>query len=543
MKKAYPNFDENMPTQQVYNISNWMNSMKDIYIKLHLGASKNDAVEFVTQKWDPNEKREFLNWLKYYESGDHTKYKRAQQSYYVNDDINYFLPNPKNAPSPIRNMNEQISNIPQEAAQIAEQKQNELSKEDKRKLIEDHRRKILGRLNSAEKLLSSHHGQMFAGPDFERLLVAIYELKKQIQTVNKMSLSAQTIVDLIIRQAGILNGQGYCDASAFMVKFAQNTPGDFSMNLGDIPAGGSQPQGAGSLGNMPPDLTQPVPTTGNAIDKFIENLEGFGITTEEDEDSNEAKDDVEINDDVILDQEIVPENKDDLFVSAQAIQPNKPMPAAPLKMPKQKPAEPKDLEVMSPPGKNPGMTSEEVSRGPDISAVKNDFDALIDSAFSNLKIADIVNKLEAINNIFRNREISRQLAIADVMLDRLGLATYFPELSEATNKQLEANNYCLTRIENILSRLRGTMNNDKIDLDGNEEEQLSPEANGIKSSLEQEEAKEKQRKEVKKQVQNKTDLEKLNKPEGEVENVQEELAAQPTQIETPPPKQQLRPNV
>src|SRR5258708_10613148 len=181
IRRAYPNYSDYMAAQQIYDINKWLAAMKGIYVKLNLGTSKNAATDQITKEWDPVEKREFLNCLKYYESGDYIKYKKAQHSYYVNDDINYFLPNPKAPiPSPIRSMNDQVSSIPQEAAEIATQRQNELSKEDKRKIIEDKRRKILGRLNSAEKLLSSHQGQVFAGPAFERLLIAIYELKKQI---------------------------------------------------------------------------------------------------------------------------------------------------------------------------------------------------------------------------------------------------------------------------------------------------------------------------------------------------------------------------
>lgn len=540
MKKAYPNFSEYMPTQPAYDLHRWMGAMKDIYIKLHLGASKNDSIEQVTKEWNPVEKREFLNWLKYYESGDHLKYKLAQKSYYVNDDINYFLPNPQPPviPSPIRSINDQIADIPQQA-QVAVQNQ-EMSKEDKRKIIEDQRKKILGRLNSVERLLSSQQGQMFAGPDFERLLTSIYELKRQIQTVNKITLSAQTIIDLVVRQAKLLKKEGYSHASQFMVKFAQNTPGDFSMNLGDVPSGGSQPQGLGSLDNPAPDLTQPLggppgmggesdQITGNsAVGQFIENLEDFGVTSEKDEDdTNSADDEIDIDNDVMLDQEIIPEGEDDLVVHAQAT-PASPEPAPP------KAPESQNLEVDSPaPGDATatGITPEQAQNGPDVQ-VKNDFDALIDSAFSSLTVADVVKKLEDINKIFRNREIGRQLAIVDVMLDHLGLAPYFPTLAEATNKQLEANQYCLTRIEDILSKLRGTMQTSKIDLK-NENQPPNPEAEGIKTNLEQEEAKEKQRKEVKKQIQDQTVLEK-SKPEGEIEGAPQELA-QPAEIETPTP--------
>ena len=538
MKTAYPNFDENMPVQPIYDLHKWMSAMKDIYMKLHFGATKTSSVQDVTKDWNPNETKEFINWLKYYESGDQHKYKKAQHSYYVNDDINFFVPNPKHVPSPIRNMNEQIGNVQQEVAnQAAEQaavaaKEKAESKEEKRRVIEDHRRKMLGRLNSAEKLLSSQQGQEFAGPEFEKLLSAIYELKKQIQTVNKMTLSAQTIIDLIVRQANILRSSGHDSASNFLVKFAQNTPGDFSINMGETPAGGSQPQGEGSLSNPTPDLFQSPGgpsgsepkdiTDDSAIGQFIENLEDFGITSEKDEDENTSEDEALIDDDVMLDEMMADDNE--LVVHAQTA------PEVPIAAPaKSKPVE--NLEVDSPAG-DAGMTTEQAQNGPDVD-VKNDFDALIDAAFKDLTISDIVKKLEDINKIFRNREIGRQLAIVDVMLDHLGLAPYFPTLAEATNKQLEANQYCLTRIEDILSKLRGTMQTSKIDLT-NENQKLSPEGTAAKSSLEQEDQKEKQRKEVKKQLQDKTDMEKAQqKPEGEIEGAPEELAAAPAQVEAP----------
>jgi hypothetical protein len=533
---SYPNYSEYIPEGPSYNLNKWMDAMKNIYVKLHLGANKKQSIDAITNDWGTMEKIDFLNWLKYYESGDQNKYKKAQHSYYVNDDINYFLPNPKSPiPSPIRSINDQIATIPQEAENIVSQKQNEMTADDKRKIIEDTRRKILGRLSSAEKLLSSQHGQFFAGPDFERLLSAIYELKKQIQIVNKTALSAQTIVDLIVRQANILSAQGYNAASQFMVKFAQNTPGDFSMNLGDVPAGGSQPQGGGSLGNNPPDLTQPSGgpeqkeiTQDSAVGKFIENLEDSGLTEEDDVDTNVAEDEVDIDNDVLLDQEIVPEGKDDLVVHAQAV----PDAAKPIK-PAKKPTE--DLEVESPAqGNATGITPEDAKRGPDVSQVKNDFDALIDSAFANLTVADVVNKLEDVNKIFRNREISRQLALVDVMLDRLGLAPYFPTLAEATNKSLESNQYCLTRIEDVLSKLRGTMTTGKVDLK-NENQQVSPEAKTVQTALKNDEMKEKQRKEVKKQLEDQAALEKV-KPEGVVENAPQELTSRPAKIEQQPNK-------
>jgi len=573
---SYPNYSEFIPSGPQYDLGKWMNAMKDIYVKVHLGADKNAAIEQIVNDWDKMEKISFLDWMKYYGSGDQNKYKKAQHSYYVNDDINFFIPNPQKIPSPIRNVNEQIANIPQQAAQVVEQKPVGISEEDKRKLIEDQRRKILGRLNSAEKLLSAHQGQIFAGPDFERLLSAIYELKKQIQTVNKITISAQTCVDLIVRQANILKRQGFSDASEFMVKLAQNTPGNFNMNLGDTPAGGSQPQGQGALGNndlslgdaaaTPPAAAMDAPADENdplsgGMPGFMANLEGSGITIfnegkiekEEKEDKNKVEDEVDLGDedDVLLDQEILPEDEDGLVVKEAQMATQ--VPAEKRQAPMQdaspeaeSPAPQPDLEAELPEKSVSQDVETEPAAPQDIKAeqaaeAKSNIDSLIDSAFANITIADVIDKLEDINKIFRTREIGRQLAIVDVMLGRLGLAPYFPMLGEATTKQLEANQYCLTRLEDILSKLRGTQPTGQIDLTS---DNTPPAAEQAKQSLEQGEQKDKAKKDMKKQIEDNSMMAKL-KPSPEVESAPEDLAAQPSTLEAPVqapiPQPQARP--
>lgn len=505
MKIAYPNFSEN-PSSPVYNISKWISAMKDIYIKIQFGEPREKSISSVVEGWSNVERNSFINWMRYYESGDYLKYKKAQNaSYYVNDDLNYFLPNPKNTvPSPIKSIREQIADIPREAVF---EKKKETDQEEKKRIIEDQRRRMLGRLNSVEKLLGSQQGHIFAGDDFEKLLSAIYEIKKQIQTINKVKLSSQTISDLIVRQANILNRQGHQSAANFMVKLAQQAPGDFSVNLGAIPAGGSQPDGLGGLGNNAPDLSQPpggIAEDGNdkeitndsAVGQFIENLQDSGITDEKD---------IDIDNDVIIDK--AEEEFNDLVIYAQDIKP------------KSNPAI-KDIAPVAQEG----------------DGVKNDFDSIIDSAFSNLTVLDVVAKLDAVNNIFRNREISRQLAIIDLMLDKLGIAAYFPTLSECANKTLENSQYCLSRIEDILSKLRGTLKTENIDLENSP--QGTPESQGIKRKLEDAEIKDKQKKDMKKQVQDQVLIDKATKPTPEIENPQAELAA-PVEVESPAP---VKPN-
>src|SRR5271166_717720 len=152
MKVAYPNYSDIIP-QPSYNLSKWMDALKGIYVKSHLGTQRSQAIEQTIGEWSPTERTDFMNWMKYYESGDQLKYKTAQQhTYYVDDNIpNYFIPNPKAPiPSPLKAINEQVN------AAIGPELPKVDPQEEKRRVVELQRSKILARLNAAEKLLSSH---------------------------------------------------------------------------------------------------------------------------------------------------------------------------------------------------------------------------------------------------------------------------------------------------------------------------------------------------------------------------------------------------
>jgi hypothetical protein len=533
-KLAYPNYSDQSPSQS-YNLAKWIEAFKNIHLQAHLGHSRQAAIDTLTKDWSNTERFDFLNWMKYYESGDQLKYKTAQQSsFYMSETVpNYYLPNPKvQAPSPIRSVNDQL----QSSAPAAPELPKEDPKVERQRIIDQQRNKILGRLNSVEKLLNSQNGQIFAGADFERLLGAIYELKRQIALVNKVSLSAQTCVDLIIRQANILRKEGFNDASGFMLKLAQNSPSNGLANMGEIPLGGSQPQGQGSLGNnLPLDaLTQhqPDPTNPqlNVEDKqvpqdgipgFLENLEGAGLTLfdkNDSEDSNEAKDEVDLEDDVLLDEEVIPDAE--IQVHAQM---------APEEVPATRkkttiPAPEKEGEQMHSPSKGQSAI-------PNTEPKRDNYDDLIDATLGDLKVEHILSKLEDISKIFRNREIARNLAIVDLMLNKLGLAEMFPSLGEITSKTLDSGQYCLTRLEDIISRLHASSHISDIALRPSGEPPTE-EARKLKQTLQDGENKEREKKRLRQEMQDNQLAEKV-KPE--IENPGGEVGEQPASIEAESP--------
>jgi hypothetical protein len=83
-------------------------------------------------------------------------------------------------------------------------------------------------------------------------------------------------------------------------------------------------------------------------------------------------------------------------------------------------------------------------------------DDIIDAALKEVTVDDVIRRLEMLVSIYNQREISRQINILDIMMDRIGLASFFPSLAEAMGKAIESGNYISTRLEDILTKLKGS---------------------------------------------------------------------------------------
>lgn len=153
-------------------------------------------------------------------------------------------------------------------------------------------------------------------------------------------------------------------------------------------------------------------------------------------------------------------------------------------------------------------------------------------AFKDLTVEDIIGKVEDLAKIFSTREVPRQLFILDLMMNRLGLASYFPSLSEAINKSIDSNNYISSRIDDILSKLRGNVKTNDIDLrNGGGAVNDSPELQSIKQNLQTNQEKEKAKKEMRKKQEDEAFELDSNKETPDVE-IAEDL--QPEITPTPP---------
>jgi len=540
-KKAYPNNDQYMYIPGQHNTNKWLNAVREIYVKEKNGFNRVAAIRHITSGWNVTETYDFLNWLKFHESGDHMKYKFAQL-WYENGAPGYFLHVKPDAPKePEPSVSGKDIDFARDSVA------NEMTNSEKKQIIEKQRNKIIGRLDSAEKLLRSPDGQIFSGKEFESLMESIYQLKKKVQMVNKISTSTRLYEDMIVREANILQRQGFTKAAHMLHSIAQTPAANGQQGQGKD-KGGIIPevispappgQGSGAAGGLPsmgPGMPQPPgspPSPSNAnqpapnkieapkpkgISDFLEGMETSKLTTN---DEHGIDDELEVEDTLNIDDDL-------LVIEAQSAPPmdipmtDSPAPAkldpSPVKAPiLKKPESSKlsedeePLEVIEP---EPGEAS----------PIASDFDAKVDALFSNVTIADVVQELENLSKVFKTREVPRRLSKADMLLDSLGLASYFPSLAEAQNKALESNNYIATRVDDILSKLRGALATKEIDLEGRNEED-KPEVSGIKSKLKSDDEKEKARKQLRKD-QEISEMSNKTKETPEIE-IEEDLAPPP----------------
>lgn len=71
----------------------------------------------------------------------------------------------------------------------------------------------------------------------------------------------------------------------------------------------------------------------------------------------------------------------------------------------------------------------------------------------------IVDRLEGVSKKLKSRDTIRELASIDILLNEMGMASYFPEITDAQAKLIEAYGYSSNKIESIVAKLRGTGGN------------------------------------------------------------------------------------
>lgn len=507
-KRAYPMGYTGYYEAPKYNVNKWMNATRDIYLKAK-NIGYNEAVSLITKSWDKMETENFKRWLKIYQDGVPTKYKIAQK-YYENSENGFFIPNNIDFDSLRAKLPKSYSPAPEKSE---ENKTNDVN--DARVRIEDQRHKIISRLNSAEKLLASMEGQFFAGDDQEFMLKLLQDLKRKIQTSNKLSVRSSLFEDYIYRTGNLLYSLGNEKGRNFFYKIAQDE--SLLEGLEDL---GEPKEGDEPVSNEPNSKVKN--DTLQALKEFFEGL-STGVSGDPDDTAEERKEASEHY---------------DLFVEAQAqeeipIGEAEPSPQKPRVNPtlhekrdlfSEEPAQPSvPNQVQQAP-----MTQEsQESETPEVT--EDATDDTIEAALNNITIQDVISRVEMLVNIYNKREITRQINILDIMMDKIGIASYFPAMGEAMQKALEANQYISTRLSDILSKLKGSIESPMAQEWTNVQKETTPENDQIRQNLQKQDDEEDALKEKRKEKEK----ERLTAPKEEKQVPTNELegnipVAQPT---------------
>lgn len=478
-KTAYPQGYVGLTTTSPHNIAIWIQAMRAIYGHVSQGMEINGAFDLVTEKWNKMDKRDFKNWMAFYQQDGHKAYKKASDlektaQKYIEMGSGGFLPYDRNdlratipgVPSRIPDMR-QYDRAVEEDELVKKQKadlQKKLDQEELQKQI----KALIGRLNAAERIATTKGLDKALGPVYETWLKALHDLKREIQIAPLRNIKSTLLIDLIVRKGNQLKSYGFIKPAQLMYKLAQVAPPPLEIpkdeakseeklpakdeaKLETKPEAGNElelPAAEAPMPNMDMPSFGPEANDEEWVEEFLKGLSGLI-------DDNDTQDVQDVNDSDSDDELYVDE--DDLVVTAQT---------APL----------------------PTKTQTQTGTGANLESKNSD----IDNALNNITVQDIVARLESLSNIFKNREISRQLAMVDIMMDRLGIASYFPNLAEATTKSLDANQYVLTRVEDILGKLRGTIDT-AVQIDLNKSR---PATSGVQQSLQQQEQQDSARKEL-----------------------------------------------
>ncbi len=526
-KIAYPIGDSGGYTESPHNLQKWMVAMRSYYFLRNQGYPLSYSFNIATKEWDDMEREDFKHWLSFYQENGHTKYKTAQ----INTEPRYYQAG-EGAMIPLDHLKAKLPGMPD----MSQYQDRDLSllaeQQNKKQEAENFIKAIVGRLNAAERLITKPEVQTVLKEmlrmGLPEWLEALHRLKREIQTapiqaraalknlkIKDINTQATNILiqDLLFKEANILLHQGKIASAKFMIKIAQEA-------IPNAPIPSNQGQGSNVA---PPSMLSSDSDDGSEAIKQL--IEGMNNQKDDASDSNNIEDMEEdpLSEITIIAQAIPPGNPN-IEVKDEIL--GNPEPSPEINIQPKRSEEPEVTEQHeAPSSKIPDEIIPSQIEKPNLTDP-------FEIALADITVIDVISRLEALANVFRNREISRQLAIIDLMMDRLSIASFFPSLAEASSKSLESNQYALTRIEDILSKIRGSVETPsahKVDLSGPIDQAFEPVPNApteeVKQNLIQNQEQEKARK------QRRKDLEEA-KEQSQINNIPEELA-QPVNIQEP----------
>jgi hypothetical protein len=217
-KLAYPsNSIWVIPEPRPRDINDWIGRMDAIRKEVAAGVKENDAFSKYTQDMTSHDRAMFDSWKRYYENGDHMRYKKADL-----DDGHY-----------INLLNEVLSSSESQKADDTKQKKERAEARAKRREL---KKKMLSRLRALDRLIDSYALDYSFSQDADDISSIVKDPSKTEQTLSNVkklqdafsqlkSTINETIasasVDKMYKIAGLAEEAGFNKFSKKLQKVAQ----------------------------------------------------------------------------------------------------------------------------------------------------------------------------------------------------------------------------------------------------------------------------------------------------------------------------------
>jgi hypothetical protein len=199
---AYPNTAGVMETnaKPQRDVGKWVRTLGEIHAAGWSGESRGDALRRLMEEWDPVEKLDFQQWLRYYERGDHEKYAQALE------------PAPSVAPV--------APQPPSAGAHRGRPKAETRS-------VAENQKALIGRLDAAKRLLRLFRPPIWPQDRWNSIYRALSDLEQEIVGLR----TAASMRDRIIRTAGIWAKAGFREGADTLLRIAQPSGEDVTSQI------------------------------------------------------------------------------------------------------------------------------------------------------------------------------------------------------------------------------------------------------------------------------------------------------------------------
>jgi len=224
-KKAYPNTAGVMEINRKpeRDVSKWVKTLGEIHAAKHMGVGESDAMRNLTEEWDPVEKQDFEQWLRYYERGDQEKYASGT----------FQAPEAPTMPP--------IVTQPRGRTRV------------ENRSLEDNKKALISRLDSAKRLLRLFAPPVWPRENWNSVYRALSDLEQEITGLRTIA----SMRDRIVRTARLLDKAGFADGADTLRKIAQPPDDDVTSQIEKALTGREYDIKPGAT--PPVDLPPPLP--------------------------------------------------------------------------------------------------------------------------------------------------------------------------------------------------------------------------------------------------------------------------------------------